>query len=67
MFVKEKTKKITFFTKAGQEITFNDNCDKDVSRYGQWNGGEVASDRIKYLFMICDTFFCTKDSMFLVT
>ena len=48
MFVKEKTKKITFFTKAEQEITFNDNSDKDVSTFGQWNGDEVASDRIKY-------------------
>ena len=48
MFVKEKTKKIIFFTKAGQEITFNANWDKDVSTYGQWNGDEVASDKIKY-------------------
>ena len=60
MFVKEKTKKITFFTKVEQEIIFNDNCDKHASTCGQWNADEVASDRIKYQLMICDRSFLQK-------
>ena len=57
MFVDEDTTEKAYFSKTGLEITFNNNYNKDAKTYGQWDGHGVASNIIKYQFMICDTAF----------
>ena len=55
MFVDEKSKQKTAFTKSGSPVTFTGNYDKKANAYGLWTAQGVASTQYKYQMLICDT------------
>ena len=57
MFVDEKSKQKTAFTKSGSPVTFTGNYDKNANAYGLWTAQGVASTDYKYQMLICDTSF----------